>query len=239
MARPPYPAGLDPLLIELAGGADAHILDLGCGTAELARRLAPRVRAITAVDHSANMIAQARALPGGDAPNMTWVVGRVEDVPLTGPFSSALAGQSFHWFDWAGARASTGGVAADAAADPRRAPRRPVAVVGGARRTLPPLLDQQGLRAVRPRRRADRAPPPDHRRPDVAAPGAVHAIDRRLRHVAPLTERVLARAHAGGGRQRVRRGGARRGDPVRAQRRADGAGGRARRVGPRRAPARP
>ncbi len=100
-ARPPYPAGLDVLFIELAGGADAHILDLGCGTGELARRLAPRVRAMTAVDQSANMIAQARGLPGGDAPNTTWVVGRVEDVPLSGPFSSALAGQSFHWFDWA------------------------------------------------------------------------------------------------------------------------------------------
>jgi SAM-dependent methyltransferase len=100
-ARPPYPARLDPLFVELAGGADAHVLDLGCGTAELARRLAPHVRAITAVDQSANMIAQARTLPGGDARNIAWVVGRVEDVPLTETFSSALAGQSFHWFDWA------------------------------------------------------------------------------------------------------------------------------------------
>jgi SAM-dependent methyltransferase len=100
-ARPPYPSTLDPLFVELAGGADAHVLDLGCGTAELARRLAPRVRAITAVDQSPNMIAQARFLPGGDARNITWVVGPVEDVSLTGPFSSALAGQSFHWFDWA------------------------------------------------------------------------------------------------------------------------------------------
>ena len=31
------------------------------------------------------MIAQARALPGGDAPNLTWIVGRVEDVALAGP----------------------------------------------------------------------------------------------------------------------------------------------------------
>jgi SAM-dependent methyltransferase len=99
-ARPPYPARLDPLFVELAGGADAHILDLGCGTAELARRLAPHVLAITAVDQSARMIERARSLPGGDAPNITWVVGRLEDVPLSGPFSSALAAQSFHWFDW-------------------------------------------------------------------------------------------------------------------------------------------
>lgn len=99
-ARPPYPARLDPLFVELAGGADAHVLDLGCGTAELARRLAPRVRAITAVDQSERMIERARSLPGGDAPNITWVVGRAEDVALRGPFSSALAAQSFHWFDW-------------------------------------------------------------------------------------------------------------------------------------------
>jgi SAM-dependent methyltransferase len=100
-SRPPYPAALDPLFIELAGGPDAHLLDLGCGTGELTRRLAPRLRAITAVDQSERMIARARTLPGGAAGNITWIAGRVEDVALTGPFTSALAAQSFHWFDWA------------------------------------------------------------------------------------------------------------------------------------------
>jgi SAM-dependent methyltransferase len=99
-ARPPYPNNLDALFVELAGGAGAHVLDLGCGTGELARRLAPRVQAITAIDHSERMIARARALPGGAAPNLKWIVGCVEDVPLAGPFTSALAAQSFHWFDW-------------------------------------------------------------------------------------------------------------------------------------------
>lgn len=46
------------------------------------------------------MIAAARALPGGDAANITWIAGRVEDVALGGPFACALAGESFHWFDW-------------------------------------------------------------------------------------------------------------------------------------------
>jgi hypothetical protein len=45
------------------------------------------------------MIAKARALPGGDAANIAWIVGRVEDVRLVGPFSCALAAESFHWFD--------------------------------------------------------------------------------------------------------------------------------------------
>lgn len=98
--RPPYPPSLDPLFVELAGGPTAHLLDLGCGTGELARRLAPQVGAMTAVDQSERMLALARALPGGDAPNLTWIAGRVEDVALTGPFSSALAAESFHWFDW-------------------------------------------------------------------------------------------------------------------------------------------
>lgn len=99
-SRPPYPAALDPLFIELAGGPGAHLLDLGCGTGALTRRLAPRLTAITAVDQSERMIARARTLPGGAASNITWLVGRVEDVALTGPFTSALAAQSFHWFDW-------------------------------------------------------------------------------------------------------------------------------------------
>jgi SAM-dependent methyltransferase len=99
-SRPPYPAGLDALFVELAGGPEAHLLDLGCGTGELARRLAPQLQAITAVDQSARMIARARSLPGGEAPNISWMTGRVEDIALAGPFSAALAAQSFHWFDW-------------------------------------------------------------------------------------------------------------------------------------------
>jgi len=99
-ARPPYPAALDPLLIEVGGGAGARVLDLGCGTAELVRRLAPTFQSVTAIDHSERMIARARMLPGGGAPNIRWMIGRVEDVALEGTFSAAFAAQSFHWFDW-------------------------------------------------------------------------------------------------------------------------------------------
>lgn len=99
-ARPPYPPAIDPLLIEIVGGVGARVLDLGCGTAELARRLAPRFQSLTAIDHAERMIARARTLPGGAATNIRWMVGRVEDIALDGPFSSALAAQSFHWFDW-------------------------------------------------------------------------------------------------------------------------------------------
>ena len=99
-ARPPYPAVLDPLFVELCGGGEARILDLGCGPGELARRLAPKVSSIVAIDQSAPMIDRGRTLPGGDAPNLRWVNGRVEETALDGPFTSALAAESFHWFDW-------------------------------------------------------------------------------------------------------------------------------------------
>ena len=65
--RPPYADQSVTFLVDLAGRADARILDLGCGSGELARRIAPIVHAITAIDCSDRMIALARAPPGGDA----------------------------------------------------------------------------------------------------------------------------------------------------------------------------
>jgi predicted TPR repeat methyltransferase len=86
--RPPYPDALISLVLDLAGGVRSHILDLGCGTGELARRLAPHAQAVTAIDHSERMVKQARALPGGDASNITWIVGRVEDASVAPTFAT-------------------------------------------------------------------------------------------------------------------------------------------------------
>jgi SAM-dependent methyltransferase len=98
--RPPYADALISLILDYSGTPHPHILELGCGTGELTRRLAPHAQAVTAIDQSARMVSEAQALPGGDAPNITWVVGRVEDGLVSGPFSCALAAESFHWFDW-------------------------------------------------------------------------------------------------------------------------------------------
>lgn len=96
--RPPYPAETIDVLAGLAAGGAA--VDLGCGTGELARRLAPRVERVDAIDVSEAMIDRGRRLPGGDVPNLRWHVGRVEDVRLDGPYALAAAGDSIHWFDW-------------------------------------------------------------------------------------------------------------------------------------------
>src|SRR5215831_10489507 len=98
--RPPYADGVVSLIVDLAGGANGRILDLGCGTGELTRRVSADVQSITAIDRSARMVAEARRLRGGNRRNVEWIVGRAEDFPPSGRFTLVLAAESFHWFDW-------------------------------------------------------------------------------------------------------------------------------------------
>jgi SAM-dependent methyltransferase len=99
-ARPPYPHGLIQLLRQLLGGTSGVVLDVGCGTGELARRLSPYVDRVDAVDFSQAMLDLARRLPGGDAANIRWTLGAVEDVPLNGPYALVTAGESLHGMDF-------------------------------------------------------------------------------------------------------------------------------------------
>jgi SAM-dependent methyltransferase len=98
--RPPYPtvvfARLRALLV-----APAVALDAGCGTGDIARRLAPLVERLDAVDISARMIAAGQRLPGGGAPNLHWRAGAMEDASLAPPYGLIVAGESLHWMDWA------------------------------------------------------------------------------------------------------------------------------------------
>ncbi len=98
--RPPYPDGLIDQLALLAG-PDGAVLDIGCGTGEITRRLIGRVGRIDAVDPSAAMLASARSLPSGDHANLTWILGAVEDAPLHLPYDLVYAAAALHWMDWA------------------------------------------------------------------------------------------------------------------------------------------
>jgi SAM-dependent methyltransferase len=100
-ARPPYPAAIFETLAGLAAASPRAVLDVGCGTGDVARRLAPLVDRLDAVDASARMITLARTLPGGDAPNLRWIVASAEDAPLDPPYALITAGESLHWMDWA------------------------------------------------------------------------------------------------------------------------------------------
>ena len=66
----------------------------------MARNLATRVDRVDAVDISTEMIAAGKALPGGDLPNLRWILGTAEDAPLDPPYGLVVAGESLHWMNW-------------------------------------------------------------------------------------------------------------------------------------------
>ena len=98
--RPPYPDETFDILTGLIASEPKRVLDVGCGTGYLARPLSQRVDAVDAVDISANMIAQGKRMPGGNAPNLRWIEGSVEEAALSPPYGLVTAGESLHWLDW-------------------------------------------------------------------------------------------------------------------------------------------
>jgi len=98
-ARPPYPDGVIRLLRKLIRDTSGVVLDVGCGTGELARRLSPYAERVDAVDFSEAMLELARRLPAGDAQSIRWTLGAVEDVALNGPYALVTAGECLHWMD--------------------------------------------------------------------------------------------------------------------------------------------
>lgn len=98
--RLPYPAKIFDILADLMVGTPRVALDVGAGTGDLARGLAARLDRVDAVDASAEMIAAGKAFPGGDSPNLRWILGAAEDAPLDPPYGLIVAGESLHWMDW-------------------------------------------------------------------------------------------------------------------------------------------
>jgi trans-aconitate methyltransferase len=98
--RPPYPAGVFDILAALAIDEPRAVLDIGCGTGDVARPLAAKVARLDAVDRSTAMIEKGRGLPGGDRPNLAWIVGDAEDAPLRPSYALITAGESLHWMAW-------------------------------------------------------------------------------------------------------------------------------------------
>jgi len=93
--RPPYPEELVQRL-----KTDGVVLEMGCGTGELSRRLAPFARRVVAVDPSAAMLARARELPGGGAANIEWIRSTAEEFDYPDRYDLILTPQSLHWMDW-------------------------------------------------------------------------------------------------------------------------------------------
>jgi len=98
--RPPYPPEVFDVLEELITDQPRHVLDIGAGDGALARPLAELVDRVDAVDVSAAMLAAGARQPGGDRPNLRWILGSAETAELAGPYALVTAGASLHWMDW-------------------------------------------------------------------------------------------------------------------------------------------
>ncbi|GLV57985.1 hypothetical protein KDH_48190 [Dictyobacter sp. S3.2.2.5] len=98
--RPIYPSATFDLLVQLMGTRPGAVLDVGCGSGDIARQLVPRVERVDAVDFSSQMLERGRQLPNGDHPALRWLYGRIEEVQLQPPYALVTAGESMHWLDW-------------------------------------------------------------------------------------------------------------------------------------------
>lgn len=100
--RAPYAWAAIAFVVERLGlDARSRLLDLGCGPGTLARRLAPRVAEVLAMDPDPDMLAEGRRLAALEGcANIAWrQAGSAELGRLTGPFRAAVMGQSFHWME--------------------------------------------------------------------------------------------------------------------------------------------
>jgi len=96
--RPPYPQALfEDLVGRLPVSGHGRLLDLACGTGQIALPLAPSFVEVVAVDQEAEAIAfgQAKAA-GAAAGNIHWVAGSAETVELRGRFELVTVGNAFH-----------------------------------------------------------------------------------------------------------------------------------------------
>ncbi len=98
--RPPYPAEFFDVMETLLPEGPRTLLDLGCGTGDVAIPLAERFDRVDAVDPSQAMLAVARSRPGADHPSLHWISGSAEEFEPRGPYSLVVAGESLHWMDW-------------------------------------------------------------------------------------------------------------------------------------------
>jgi len=102
--RPAYPQVLlDDLCARLPVTGRGRLLDLACGTGQIAIPLARHFAEVVAVDQEPETVAfgRARATASG-VRNVDWVVGAAERVHIDGAFELVTVGTAFHRLDrWA------------------------------------------------------------------------------------------------------------------------------------------
>lgn len=99
--RPPYPSALlDDLRARVPLDGPGRLLDLACGTGQVAFALAADVAEVWAVDQEAEAIRLGRRKARRDAvDNIRWIAAAAEDVVLEGRFDLVTIGNAFHRLD--------------------------------------------------------------------------------------------------------------------------------------------
>jgi len=103
--RPKFPEALFQFLEERLGlnakCKSEKLLDLGCGTGQLAIPLSRYFNEVIAVDPSSDMLSEAKiAAEKADCFNICWIESCAEDLPETlGKFELITIANAFHWMD--------------------------------------------------------------------------------------------------------------------------------------------
>lgn len=99
--RPDYADGIYRKLVDVSP-RHTKLLDLGCGTGKVARRLAGHFQSVTGIDPSAEMLRVAATQPSRGTRNITWIHGLAEDASFDGgPFDLIVAAASIQWMNHA------------------------------------------------------------------------------------------------------------------------------------------
>lgn len=93
--RPAYASSVIDALVESLNSS-AHIVDVGCGTGEIAIPLAERGFQVTGIDPSPAMITRAASL----SDQVTWRCAYAENVELPENVDLIVTANSLHWMDW-------------------------------------------------------------------------------------------------------------------------------------------
>lgn len=100
-----YPSAVIDALADAFGlTSDDVVIDLGCGTGQLALPVARRVQAVAGVDPEPDMLARARrAAAEQGVTNASWVLGADSDLPALAALlgdrraGAVTVGQALHW----------------------------------------------------------------------------------------------------------------------------------------------
>jgi SAM-dependent methyltransferase len=99
--RPAYPAAMfDDLRHRLPISGRGRLLDLACGTGQIAFPLAGDFTEVVAVDQEPESVAFARAKAGGaGVTNIRWMTGMAETAAIEGRFELVAVGNAFQRLD--------------------------------------------------------------------------------------------------------------------------------------------